>query len=59
MVNVNQARYNKKVKPGDIFRMTYFLGYNVQKEKLGTQKKTTYYYKELKCGGCDRLFHTR
>ena len=53
------AKFEAKLKPGDLFRMTYFLGYNVQKQKIGRKKKTTHYYKELKCSGCDRIFRTR
>ena len=54
-----QAKFEAKLKPGDLFRMTYFLGYNVQKQKIGQKKKTTHYFKELKCVGCDRIFRTR
>jgi len=58
-LNNSQERYEAKLKPGDLFRMTYFLGYEVQKQKIGISKKTTHYYKELKCTGCDRIFRTR
>ena len=54
-----QAKFKAKLKPGDLFRMTYFLGYNVQKQKIFNKKKTTHYFKELKCVGCDRIFRTR
>ena len=33
-----QAKFEAKLKPGDLFRMTYFLGYNVQKQKIGQKK---------------------
>ena len=49
----------KKITPGDIFRKTYFLGSDVQKQKIGNLTKKLHYYKALTCLECDRTFHTR
>ena len=55
----DQTRFEPKTKPGDLFRLTYFVGYEVQKQKVGNRKKISIVYKDLKCTGCDRIFRTR
>merc|ERR1712166_135352 len=56
---VQLTRPKKKITPGDIFRKTYFLGSDVQRQKIGNITKKNHYYKALTCLECDRTFHTR
>ena len=57
MVQLTQTK--RKINPGDIFRKTYFLGSDVQREKIGNVTKKLHYYKALTCLECNRTFHTR
>ena len=56
---VQSTQTKRKINPGDIFRKTYFLGSDVQREKIGNVTKKLHYYKALTCLQCDRTFHTR
>ena len=56
---VQLTQTKRKINPGDIFRKTYFLGSDVQREKIGNVTKKLHYYKALTCLECDRTFHTR
>jgi len=56
---VQLTQTKRKINPGDIFRKTYFLGSDVQREKIGNVTKKLHYYKALTCLDCDRTFHTR
>ena len=56
---VQLTQTKRKINPGDIFRKTYFLGSDVQREKIGNVTKKLHYYKALTCFQCDRTFHTR
>merc|ERR1711892_1126742 len=42
---VQLTQTKRKINPGDIFRKTYFLGSDVQREKIGNVTKKLHYYK--------------
>merc|ERR1712080_128199 len=54
------AMSSQKMRPGDYARKMYFLGRDVQNEKIGGITKKVFYYNQLKCPapGCDKICRT-
>merc|ERR1711862_48805 len=57
--SVQPTQVKRKITPGEISRKTYFLGTDVQRQKIGSITKKLYFYKNLTCFECDRTFRTR
>ena len=48
----------EKLKPGDYARKTFFLGKEVQNQKLGGLTKKVDFYRKMKCPVCEKICRT-
>ena len=48
----------EKLKPGDYARKTFFLGKEVQNQKLGGLTKKVDFYRKMKCPVCEKVCRT-